>query len=109
MVIASCSLDNVLAITGFGIVLGFVFTGDTTLYYRIAKGPLEIVLGISVGLVLGYSIRVVPLDDIDHAKLVPDWDAVMAGKSGAGGKQPNPVKPGHRPSQKQQKHQKQKH
>jgi ribosome maturation factor RimP len=50
-----------------------------------------------------------PLDDIEHAKLVPDWDAVMHGKSGAGGKQPKPVKPGHRPSQKQQKHQKQKH
>ena len=50
-----------------------------------------------------------PIDDIDHAKLVPDWDAVMSGKSGAGEKQPKPVKPGHRPSQKQQKHQKQKH
>ncbi|MGE0545649.1 MAG: ribosome maturation factor RimP [Kofleriaceae bacterium] len=25
-----------------------------------------------------------PIGDIDHAKLVPDWDAVMKGKSGAG-------------------------
>lgn len=25
-----------------------------------------------------------PLDDVDHAKLVPDWDAVMKGKSGVG-------------------------
>ena len=25
-----------------------------------------------------------PIDDIDHAKLVPDWDAVMHGKSGVG-------------------------
>jgi ribosome maturation factor RimP len=24
-----------------------------------------------------------PIDDIEHAKLVPDWDAVMKGKSGA--------------------------
>jgi ribosome maturation factor RimP len=39
--------------------------------------------------------------DIDHAKLVPDWDAVMHGKSGVGGPQlPKPIKPGHRPSQK---------
>lgn len=47
-----------------------------------------------------------PIDDIDHAKLVPDWDAVMHGKSGVGTpKLPKPVKPGHRPSQKQkQKH-----
>lgn len=41
-----------------------------------------------------------PLDDVDSAKLVPDWDAVMAGKSGVGGKQPKPIKPGHRPSKK---------
>ena len=47
------------------------------------------------------------IDDIDQAKLVPDWDAVMRGKSGvgqaAGGNdetQSKPVKPGHRPSQK---------
>lgn len=47
-----------------------------------------------------------PIDDIDHAKLVPDWDAVMRGKSGVGEKLPKPIKPGHRPSNK---HQKQKH
>lgn len=44
------------------------------------------------------------IDEIDHARLVPDWDAVMKGKRGIGktadpaaGK---PVKPGHRPSRK---------
>ncbi|HEY4242446.1 MAG TPA: ribosome maturation factor RimP [Kofleriaceae bacterium] len=26
-----------------------------------------------------------PIDDIDHAKLVPDWDEVMKGRSGASG------------------------
>ncbi len=36
--------------------------------------------------------------DVDTAKLVPDWDAVMKGKSGVGTKPPKPVKPGHRPS-----------
>jgi len=41
------------------------------------------------------------IDDIDHAKLVPDWDAVMKGKSGVGAPPANkPIKPGHRPSQK---------
>ncbi len=39
-----------------------------------------------------------PIDDIETAKLVPDWDAVMAGKSGVGPKQQKPIKPGHRPS-----------
>lgn len=41
-----------------------------------------------------------PLDDIEHARLVPDWDAVLKGRSGAGERQHKPLKPGHRPSQK---------
>jgi ribosome maturation factor RimP len=41
--------------------------------------------------------------DIDTAKLVPDWDAVMAGKSGIGAPAPKPIKPGHRPSKKSKK------
>jgi ribosome maturation factor RimP len=43
--------------------------------------------------------------DIDHAKLVPDWDAVMRGHSGVGAAKPGaqPKKPGHRPSQKKPK------
>jgi ribosome maturation factor RimP len=44
-----------------------------------------------------------PLDDIDTAKLVPDWDAVMKGGSGVGPRMNKPIKPGHRPSQKQPK------
>ena len=44
-----------------------------------------------------------PLDDIDSAKLVPDWDAVMAGKSGVGPRMNKPIKPGHRPSAKPKK------
>jgi len=41
-----------------------------------------------------------PIDDIEHARLVPDWDAVMKGKSGVGRPLAKPIKPGHRPSQK---------
>jgi len=41
-----------------------------------------------------------PIDDIDTAKLVPDWDAVMKGKSGVGPRQNKPIKPGHKPSAK---------
>ncbi|MDB4953436.1 MAG: hypothetical protein JWO36_1005 [Myxococcales bacterium] len=48
-----------------------------------------------------------PIADIDHAKLVPDWDAVMRGKSGVitqtGANGAKPIKPGHRPSQKHKK------
>ncbi|MEO6771765.1 MAG: ribosome maturation factor RimP [Kofleriaceae bacterium] len=45
------------------------------------------------------------IDDLDHAKLVPDWDAVMKGKSGVGASAPpNPNKPGHRPRADKAKH-----
>jgi ribosome maturation factor RimP len=46
------------------------------------------------------SVFKLALEDIEHAKLVPDWDAVMRGKSGVGTPLPKPIKPGHRPSQK---------
>lgn len=46
-----------------------------------------------------------PIADIDQAKLVPDWDAVMKGKSGVGAREQKPIKPGHRPSQKPGKQQ----
>jgi len=49
----------------------------------------------------GHSFEL-PIADIDHAKLVPDWDAVMKGGSGVGRRDESakPVKPGHRPSKK---------
>lgn len=56
-----------------------------------------------------------PIDDIDQAKLVPDWDAVMKGGSGVGPRDSSsrgqarggnkPIKPGHRPSAKPKKNQ----
>jgi ribosome maturation factor RimP len=71
------------------------------------KGVLKGVIDDKVEILCDGHAFQLPLADIDHAKLVPDWDAVMHGKSGAGtAEQPKPVKPGHRPSQK---HQKQKH
>ena len=71
------------------------------------RGVLKGVIDDKVEIVCDGHAFQLPIDDIDHAKLVPDWDAVMHGKSGAGiANQPKPIKPGHRPSQK---HQKQKH
>jgi ribosome maturation factor RimP len=44
-----------------------------------------------------------PIADIDHAKLVPDWDAVMKGKRGVGERREPPTKPGQRPPRKPSK------
>ncbi|KAK3091769.1 hypothetical protein FSP39_022505 [Pinctada imbricata] len=52
LVIAAASVDDVLAITGFGVVLGITFsTGD--LAVSIIKGPLEALLGVTYGIVFG--------------------------------------------------------
>lgn len=67
------------------------------------RGILQGVEGDAVKIEVDGHVFTLPIAEIDHAKLVPDWDAVLKGKSGAGGHEPKPVKPGHRPSKKQKK------
>ncbi len=67
------------------------------------KGVLKAVIDDKVEIACDGHVFQLPIADIDHAKLVPDWDAVMRGRSGVGGaaaEQPKPIKPGHRPSSK---------
>lgn len=69
------------------------------------KGVLQGVADGKVSIACDGQTFSLPIDDIDHAKLVPDWDAVMHGRSGIGrSNEPKPIKPGHRPSQKHHKH-----
>jgi ribosome maturation factor RimP len=68
------------------------------------KGKLLGMTGDNVAIDVDGTRFELPLADVDQAKLVPDWDAVMRGQSGVGAPSgPKPVKPGHRPSQKHQK------
>jgi ribosome maturation factor RimP len=67
------------------------------------KGTLVAVEGdgdaaIIVIAIDGHDFRL-PLADVDHARLVPDWDAVMHGGSGVGPKQASAPKPGKKPGQ----------
>jgi ribosome maturation factor RimP len=65
------------------------------------KGVIKGVVDDKVEIVCDGHPFQLPIADIDHAKLVPDWEAVMHGKSGVGtANLPKPIKPGHRPSQK---------
>jgi ribosome maturation factor RimP len=64
------------------------------------RGILKGVVGENLQIEVDGKVYDLPIDDVESAKLVPDWDAVMAGKSGVGRKQPKPIKPGHRPSKK---------
>jgi ribosome maturation factor RimP len=71
-------------------------TGERKNFKGILRGVRDDKVAIDVD---GQTFEL-PIADIDHAKLVPDWDAVMHGKSGAGAPAQKSVKPGHRPSQK---------
>ena len=64
------------------------------------KGQLAGMAGDNVLIDVDGTRYELPLDDVDSAKLVPDWDAVMAGKRGVGKPQPKPHKPGAKVSQK---------
>lgn len=65
------------------------------------RGTLQGVTDDKVAIEVDGEVFHLPIDDIDTAKLVPDWDAVMKGKSGVGPRTTPPIKPGHRPSEKQ--------
>lgn len=59
MVMAASSCDDVLAISLFGVFLGIAFS-QGNLIFNIFRGPLEIVMGITIGLVIGILLWYLP-------------------------------------------------
>lgn len=59
LVIAAASIDDVLAITGFGVVLGIAFA-EGNIAWSICKGPLEALLGVALGAILGVVLWYIP-------------------------------------------------
>lgn len=59
LVIAAASLDDVLAITGFSVMMGLTFA-EGSLGWTLAKGPLEVVAGLVYGAVFGALCWVLP-------------------------------------------------
>lgn len=62
LVIAAASVDDVLAITGFGVLLSIVFNTEKNipLIYQIAKGPIEAVSGLVIGIIIGLILWFIP-------------------------------------------------
>jgi ribosome maturation factor RimP len=75
-------------------------TGERRNFRGVLAGVVD---GDKVAIDVDGHIYHLAIDDIESAKLVPDWDAVMKGKSGVGPKLNKPIKPGHRPSAKPDK------
>jgi NhaP-type Na+/H+ or K+/H+ antiporter len=53
LVIAAASIDDIMAITGFSICLGQVFTSDTSMAWTVLKGPVEAVVGVVAAIAIG--------------------------------------------------------
>ena len=50
LVIAAASVDDVLAISGFTILLGITFKPDQNIYSTIFQGPKEAIIGLLFGI-----------------------------------------------------------
>ena len=59
LIIASASIDNVFAISAFGILLATAFS-SANIVFTILRGPLEVVVGIGVGVVFGVILWFLP-------------------------------------------------
>uniref|UniRef100_T1JIN7 Cation/H+ exchanger transmembrane domain-containing protein n=1 Tax=Strigamia maritima TaxID=126957 RepID=T1JIN7_STRMM len=65
LVIAAASIDDVLAIGGFGVVLAITFsTGNLTM--TVLQGPIEVLIGIVYGSVIGLLLWFLPNKSNSH-------------------------------------------
>lgn len=59
LVIAAATVDDVLAISGFGVLLGMTFS-QGSLAWQLMQGPLEVVMGLAYGGMLGMLCWILP-------------------------------------------------
>ena len=60
MLISASSFDDVVAISAYMVCLSSAFSSDKPLYLQIIQGPLEILIGIALGTLLGIVLWVIP-------------------------------------------------
>ncbi|KAI8521382.1 Sodium/hydrogen exchanger 9B2 [Branchiostoma belcheri] len=78
LVIASGSVDDVLAITGFAVCLGITFTTGN-LVFTIFRGPLELLMGIAGGTLAGIFLWYFPSKDMKDVPRVRVWMVLGTG------------------------------
>ncbi len=70
LVIAAASVDDVLAISGFTVLLGVTFKPDLNFAAAMLRGPAEFLIGLLVGIAWGGLVVVLPgRDDKNYAAL----------------------------------------
>ena len=78
LVIAACSADDVVAISGFGIFLGLTFSKGAPLWKLILHGPIGVVMGVSFGVFWGFLAQWIPNKDHRHVAFFR-WLILMGG------------------------------
>merc|ERR1719209_275926 len=66
LVIAACSADDVVAISGFGIFFGLTFNAGAPLWQLVLHGPIEVLIGLAFGVVWGLLAQWIPNKDHHH-------------------------------------------
>merc|ERR1712179_351305 len=66
LVIAACSADDVVAISGFGIFLGITFNTGAPMWKLILHGPIEVLIGVGFGVFWGLLAQWIPNKEHRH-------------------------------------------
>lgn len=78
LVIAACSADDVVAISGFGIFLGLTFSKGKPLWELILHGPIEVLIGVSFGVFWGILAQWIPNKGHHHVAFFR-WLVLLGG------------------------------
>ncbi|CAL8089022.1 unnamed protein product [Calicophoron daubneyi] len=70
LVVAASSLDDVIAITGFGVALAIALSTGTSLAGTILWGPAEALIGAAFGAGAGVLICLFPPPQLEHSHLI---------------------------------------
>ena len=69
MMIVSGALDDVVSIALFGVFLGLTFSSGTSLALSVLRGPIEILLGLVFGVLVGVILWYLPPSDAVSLRL----------------------------------------
>ncbi|CAG2118252.1 unnamed protein product, partial [Medioppia subpectinata] len=60
LLMASASVDNVMAITGFSMCLGLVFDINSSIVWSVLRGPVSVLTGVVLGTLFGVILWYIP-------------------------------------------------
>merc|ERR1719393_627507 len=78
LVIAACSADDVVAISGFGIFFGLTFNASAPVWKLALHGPIEVLIGLVFGVFWGVLAQWIPNKEHRHVEFFR-WLVLLGG------------------------------